>query len=67
MFVFYLLGLILSFILYMYEAYKGGIITIRVIKGVCIAALLSWIGVLYYIFTGLNEDKIIWKRKKRMK
>jgi hypothetical protein len=63
MFIYYLSGLIVSFILYMHDTYKEGIITIRIIKGLCIVTLLSWIGVVYYIFSSLNDDKTIWRRK----
>lgn len=61
---FYLFGAFISFILYLYDTYKGGIMTVRHLKGICIAVILSWIGVSYFIFSTFDDNKTLWRKKK---
>lgn len=61
----YIIGVILSLSLYLSFGIKKGVITMSDLFIIVVAAVISWIGVVVYLFNYVDFDQIIiWRRKK---
>lgn len=65
-FIIYTIGVILSLYLYLNFGVKKGVITMSDLCMIFVATVASWVGVIIYLFSYVDFDRIIiWKRKNR--
>lgn len=61
----YIIGVILSFSLYLNFGIRKNVITMSDLFIIVVAAVISWIGVVIYLLNYVDFDQIIiWRRKK---
>lgn len=61
----YLIGVVLSFTLYLRFGIRKGRISLSDLFIILLASMLSWFGVIIYLFISVEFDSIIIWRKKR--
>lgn len=63
--IIYIIGVILSFSLYLNFGIRKDVITMSDLFIIVVAAVISWIGVVIYLLNYVDFDQIIiWRRKK---
>ena len=63
--VIYLIGVVLSFTLYLRFCIRKGRISLSDLFIILLASMVSWIGVVVYLLICVDFDQIIiWRRKK---
>lgn len=63
--VIYLIGVVLSFTLYLRFGIRKGRISLSDLFIILLASMVSWFGVIIYLFSYVDFDSIIiWRRKR---
>lgn len=63
--VIYLIGVVLSFTLYLRFGIRKGWISLSDLFIILLASMLSWFGIIIYLFINVEFDSIIiWRRKR---